>query len=40
MRTRDDIDRLESLYARVEEGKRVNLVDLHNRLQHIRKQLA
>ena len=37
---RDDIDRLESLYARVEEGKRVNLVDLHNRLQHIRKQLA
>jgi hypothetical protein len=38
--TREDIDRLEALYARVEEGKRVNLVDLHNRLQHIRKQLA
>ena len=37
---REDIDRLEGLYARVEEGKRVNLVDLHNRLQHIRKQLA
>ena len=37
---RDEIDRLEALYARVEEGKRINLVDLHNRLQHIRKQLA
>lgn len=37
---REDIDRLEALYARVEEGKRINLVDLHNRLQHIRKQLA
>ncbi len=38
--TAGDIDRLEGLYARVEEGKRVNLVDLHNRLQHVRKQLA
>ncbi len=37
---RDDLDRVEALHARVEEGKRVNLIDLHNRLQHIRKQLA
>ena len=37
---REEIQRLETLYGRVESGKRVNLVDLHNRLQHLRKQLA
>jgi hypothetical protein len=35
-----DIGRLEALYARVAAGRRVDLVDLHNRLQRIRKQLA
>lgn len=37
---REEIERLEALHARVEAGRRVNLVDLHNRLQHLRKQLA
>lgn len=37
---REEIERLEALHARVEAGRRVDLVDLHNRLQHLRKQLA
>jgi hypothetical protein len=37
---RGEIDRLEALHARVEAGRRVDLVDLHNRLQQLRKQLA
>jgi hypothetical protein len=35
-----DLERLEALHARVAEGRRVDLVDLHNRLQQLRKQLA
>lgn len=35
-----DVDRLEALHRRVAAGRRVDLVDLHNRLQQIRKQLA
>lgn len=34
-----DVEQLEALYARVAAGRRVNLVDLHNRLQHLRKQI-
>jgi hypothetical protein len=34
-----DLDRLEELHARVAAGKRVNLIGLHNLLQHLRKQL-
>lgn len=37
---RADVLRLEALHARVEAGRRVDLVELHNRLQHLRKQLA
>jgi len=35
-----EVDRLEALHRRVAAGRRVDLVDLHNRLQQIRKQLA
>ncbi|MEX1994455.1 MAG: DUF4350 domain-containing protein [Steroidobacteraceae bacterium] len=33
------VRQLEALHARVAAGKRVNLIDLHNRLQHLRKQI-
>ncbi len=34
------LERIEAIYARVESGKRVNLIELHNRLQQLRKQLT
>jgi hypothetical protein len=37
---RAEIARLETLHARVAAGRRVDLVDLHNRLHHLRKQLT
>jgi len=37
---REEIARLEKLHARVAAGRRVDLVDLHNRLHHLRKQLT
>ena len=37
---REEIERLEKLHARVAAGRRVDLVDLHNRLHHLRKQLT
>ena len=33
------VERLEQLHARVAAGRRVDLVDLHNRLQQLRKQI-
>ena len=33
------LERVEALHARIAAGKRVNLVELHNRLQQLRKQL-
>lgn len=33
------VDRLEALHARVAAGRRVNLIELHNRLQELRKQI-
>jgi Domain of unknown function (DUF4350) len=38
--TPGDLDRLETLYRRAAAGRRLDLVDLHNRLQRLRKQLA
>jgi hypothetical protein len=35
-----DVRRLEELHARVAAGRRVDLVELHNRLRQLRKQLA
>lgn len=37
---REEIARVEALHARVAAGRRVDLVDLHNRLHHLRKQLT
>lgn len=35
-----ELDRIEELHARVAAGRRVDILDLHNRLQQLRKQLT